>query len=82
MWIRWIRIRIRNTGTKNMDLTDPDPQHWCPTVADDVWDEPEPVGQLLSGERARPRRSTAHGAHRRPLGFLAGRNVARNILPG
>ncbi len=43
-------------------------------VADDVWDEPEPVGQLLPGERARPRRGSTHSARRRQLGLFAGRN--------
>jgi len=34
----------------------------CERCADDLWDEPEPVGQLLPGKRALPRRSAAHCA--------------------
>ncbi len=52
------------------------------TVADDVRDESEPVGQLLPGERALPRRSAADSARRRSLGRFAGRNDAREYSTG
>ncbi len=50
------------------------------TVADDLRDEPEPVGQLLPGERARPRRGSTHSARRRSLGFFAGRKWRTKIF--